>query len=266
MIRSASLEDESDLRTLCTSVYEDDYVLDHLSAWLAQKIIYVYQENDSITGMIRLTFTRDGKAHVGPIRVHPDFRRQGIGTALTDYCIATCRTDTVRLAIMDNNPSQALAKKMGFSQVGTFTFLLRTVEKTEKIPPVHVKTRTPVEALSLLRNSTRFIQNNSFLSSSFTFYTPSLESMEDLLFFGHKDKLAVLDFEIEEALKKAVQVAYCDFDPVLVKAILYEAARREIEEIWAVIPKNEDMINLLLSENFEPVKWGKTIRVFEQHV
>ncbi len=267
MIRPAFKEDEKNLRTLCTSVYKNDYVLEHLSTWLQEGSMYIYQKDNYPIGMIRLTFSKDGKAHLGSIRVHPDFRERGVGTALTEFCMTSCKTDVVRLAIMDNNPSQALARKMGFSHVATFTFLLRTAEN---VPPGHTQTRTAAEALSLLRKSPLFIQSHSLISSSFTFYTPTLENMENLLLIGRKGKgtnnLAIFDFDVEEALKKAVQIAYCDPDPDLIRAALREAAQRNAEEIWAVIPKNAELVTCFESSGFEPVEWGKTIRVFEKHL
>ncbi len=271
MIHPASLENEKDLRALCTAVCEDDYVLHHLSAWLKKGGIYVYEQDRQIKGMIRLTYSRDGQAHLGAIRVHPDCRKQGIGTALTTHCIDICSTHKVRLAIMDNMPSQALAEKLGFSHVATFTYLLRSgsvIEKRGRRYGAVAQSRiiNPASALTLLRQSPLYLLNHSLLSSSFTFYTPSVQSLESLLLIARKNRLAVIDFQIEEALKRAVQIAYTDSDPALLKAVLYQAAQRRAEEIRAVIPKDEDLITFLTSYNFEPVEWGKTIRVFEQHV
>jgi N-acetylglutamate synthase-like GNAT family acetyltransferase len=259
MIRQASLEDEKALLELCKTVYEDDYVLDHLSSWLKEKEIYVY-EKQVIVGMVRLTHSKDGKAHLGSVRVHPDFRRQGIATSLSEHCLLISNADTARLAIMDNKPSQAVAQNMGFSHVATFTFLLKSVGDVE---PGEVETGTVDDALSRLRGSPLFTFNHSLLSSCFRFYTPSVQTMEDLLIIKNQKKVAILDFEIEEALTKAVQIVYCDCDPELVKNILYVASSKNMEEIWAVIYKDQDLVDLLVSNGFEQVEWGETIRVFE---
>lgn len=259
MIRSASQEDERALRNLCQSVYEDDYVLDHLSTWLKQRNIYVY-EKDTIVGMVRLTSSRDGKANLGSIRVHPDHRRQGIATALTKYCISICRTDTIRLAIMDNEVSEAVARKIGFSPVATFTFLLKNVES---FPAVRVKSGTPAEALSRLRSSPLFVHNHSLISSSFSFYTPSLENLEDLIILVNQNSVALLDWRIDEALRNTLQIAYCDCDPELVKAVLYTASQKNAQEIWAVVPKDDEIINILMISGFRSIDWGETITVFE---
>lgn len=258
MIREASPGDEEVLQRLLQSIDPSDYVLDHISGWLTQRSVYVYEKKE-IVGMVRLTYSKDGKAHLGAMRVHPDFRRQGIATLLTEHCIRLCGTDSVRLAIMDNEVSQAAARRVGFSHVATFTLLLKKVIDS---PPVFYSIVGPEDALSLLGCSHSFIENHSFLSSCFTFYVPSRKNIEDLLLMVTNGHLAVVDFDVEEALLRTLQVAYVDADPQLVKAILYEASKRGMEEIWAIVPKDQAVT--LLLHGFEPVEWGETIRVFER--
>lgn len=262
MIRQATPKDERILRDLLTSLNKEDYVLNLLTTWLNEGEIFVY-ETDRIVGMVRLSASPDGTAYMGAVRVHPDFRRQGIATRLTQHCITLSRKDTVRLAIMRNPASQVVAEKMGFIKVATFTFLFK---KVERAPPVSLTPVTPREALPLLEKSPSFVENHSLLSSCFKFYTPSDENMKSLLLFTHGDNVAVLDFEIEEALTKAVQITYCDPDPVLVKAILHDASQRGLEEMWVIIPKDEMVIDCLKSFGFEQEEWGETINVFELRV
>jgi N-acetylglutamate synthase-like GNAT family acetyltransferase len=260
MIYRASEKDERTLQNLCKSVYENDYVLTFLSSWLKEKSIHVYEKDNRIVGMIRLTYSRDHQAHLGAVRVHPDLRRQGIATALATYCVSNCRTQRVRLAVMDNPASQALAEKVGFHHVATFTFLS---QNASTVLPVQCEQGTASRALSLLKKSHLFSEGHSLLSTSFIFYEPSLETIERLLVITNKDKLALLDFEIEEATQKTVQIAYCDQNLQLVRAVLHEVRKRNIQKIWAVIPQNKGLIDLLKSNGFEIVEWGKNIRVFE---
>jgi N-acetylglutamate synthase-like GNAT family acetyltransferase len=264
MIRSATLEDEHNLRTLITSLDEEDYVLDHIHEWLRKKSIFVY-ERDAIQGMVRLSYSRDGTAHLGSVRVHPTFRRQGIATALTKYCIDVCGTDVVRLAIMDNKVSETVAQKIGFLPVATFTLLLKDMEGVTPFFPSPSSSRrgTGHEAVLHVENSPLFEQSHSLVSSCFKFYTPSVEILEDVLILFCKDKMAILDFEVEEALKRVVQIAYLDSDLELVKHIILGAVNRNMEEIWAVIPKNEELITCLRAHGFHHLEWGETITVCE---
>ena len=261
MIRSATLEDEFTLRTLITSIDEEDYVLDHLHEWLQKKSIFVY-ERDAIQGMVRLSYSRDGTAHLGSVRVHPHFRRQGIATALTNYCIDVCGTNVVRLAIMDSKVSEAVAQKTGFLPVATFTLLLRDMVGPV-VPSSPARQGTGREAVQHVENSLQFRQSHSLLSSCFKFYTPTAEILEDVYILFCGDSMAILDFDIEEALKRVFQIVYMDPDLKLVKNIINEAVNRNIEEIWAVIPKDEELITCLMDHGFYHLEWGETITVFE---
>ena len=262
MIRSASLKDEQELRTLIRLIDEKDYVLDHIHEWLQQKCIFIY-ERDAIQGMVRLSYSRDHTAHLGSVRVHPAFRRQGIATALTEYCINVCETDVVRLAIMDNKVSEAVARKTGFLPVATFTLLLKELNNPPFCSPSSARRGTGREAILHVENSPLFKQNHSLLSSCFTFYTPSAEILEDVFILFCDDSMAILDFEVEEALKKTVQIAYLDPDSELVENIIIEAVTRDIEEIWAIIPRNEELITCLKAHRFFHLEWGETITVCE---
>lgn len=256
MIRLASHRDEKALLNLVTGIDKEDYVVNLLHSWLDEKSVYVY-EKEEIVGMVRLTYSRDHQAHLGAIRVHPAVRRQGIGTALTEYCKSICGTQKIRLAVMDNVISETLALKVGFHQVATFTFLSAVLDD---VPFVPVSYGTHAEALSLLRSH---FHHHLLLSTSFMFYTPSLENLQDLLVLKNKGNIALLDCDVEEALSTAVQIAYCDCDPVLLKTVLYEAKKRNVKEIWAVVPKTQTVVLFLKSCGFQPVEWAETINVFE---
>ncbi|MBU7019388.1 MAG: GNAT family N-acetyltransferase [Theionarchaea archaeon] len=265
MIRLASLEDEQELRTLITLIDEDDYVLDHIHEWLRQESLFIY-ERDTIQGMMRLSYSRDHAAHLGSVRVHPAFRRQGIATALTEYCIDVCKTDVVRLAIMDSKISEAVARKTGFLPVATFSLLLKELDSPPFFSPSSARRGTGREAILHVENSPLFKQNHSLISSCFTFYTPSAEILEDVLILFCNDNMAILDFEIEEALRKAVQIAYLDPDSELVRNVIIEVVTCDMEEIWAVIPRNEELITCLKAHGFCHLEWGETITVFELHL
>lgn len=260
MIRLALHTDEKALLNLLTAIDKNDYVVDLLHCWLDERSVYVYEQKD-IVGMVRLTFSPDHQAHLGAIRVHPDKRRQGIGTALTAYCIGICGTPTIRLAVMDNVISETLAQKMGFSHVATFTFLEQCVPDT--VPFAQYSYGTPAEALSVVTSPACCQQFFPILSTSFMFYTPSLENVQDLVILKNKG-IALLDFNVEEARNTAVQIAYCDCDHGLLKAVLYEAKKRNMKKVWAVVPKTETMILFLKRCGFEPVEWAETINVFER--
>lgn len=261
MIRLAALEDESSIASLCKKINEEDYVLEHIHRWILCNEVYLY-ERDAILGMIRLLYSRDGKAHLGAIRVHPACRRQGIGTHLTDYCIGICGTDTVRLSIMSNLPSQRLAEKCGFIPVATFT-LLELQQEISKTGSCVCGSLSPQKAFSRFQASSQGLQNHSLLSSSFTFYHPSLSILQDLCILAHGENMAILDYDIDEAVTRSVQIAFCDADFHLIQCILGEAVRTKCEEIWAILYKGSEVIPLLTEHGFELQEWAETITVYE---
>ncbi|MBU7014055.1 MAG: GNAT family N-acetyltransferase [Theionarchaea archaeon] len=261
MIRKAVGADEEDLRRLCMAVNEKDYVLNLLSGWLKEGSLCVHEKEGAIVGMIRCTSSRDHQGHLGAVRVHPRHRRRGIAAALTEHCIAQCRAPVVRLAVVDNEASENLARKMGFTQVAVFTPLTHPLLD---VSPVSYRAGTGKEALRLLRTSGMFKENASLLSTSFMFYTPTEELLDPLFVAMSQDQehLIVVDFMVEEALGYASQIAYCDCDPQLVRAALYESQERGMKEVWAIIPKKDTVVNMLTALGFEGR--GKTIKVFER--
>ncbi|MGD2250648.1 MAG: GNAT family N-acetyltransferase [Candidatus Methanofastidiosia archaeon] len=266
MIRIASPEDEPALVKLCNAVYDQDYVLDFLSTWLQKGSVWVY-ETEVIVGMIRLIYLPDQQAHLGAVRVHPEYRRQGIATALTEHLIYLCQCDKVRLAIMDNKASRKVAENIGFSQVAVFT-CLSTHSKSksknyQKTLPNTCTQETPQKAFKYLKNSSLFNQGNSFLSKSFSFYTPSISSLGKCHIIGNGTALAIIEYDVEEATTPAIQLAYCDPNPEIIQCVHTHAARNNMEEIWAVIPKNETLVTCLKSQGFSTVSWSETITVFE---
>lgn len=270
MIRKASEKDEHELIALCTAVTEQDYVLNFLSSWLQEGSIWVYEyETQRIVGMVRLSYLPDNQAHLGAIRVDPEYRRQGIATALTEHCIHICKCDKVRLAIMDNKASRAVIENIGFSQVAVFT-CLSTERKgkgnTKKKKKMSLKTcsqETPQKALKLLENSPLFKQGNSFLSKSFSFYTPNITNLTNCYILFNGTALAILEYDAKEAENPAIQLAYCDPDPKIIQCVYTHAVHKNITEIRAVIPKNQVLVTCLRSQGFNTVEWSETINVFE---
>jgi hypothetical protein len=163
---------------------------------------------------------------------------------------------------MNNPPSQALAEKLGFFPVGVFTLLMKQ-EGITATQPGEGAYGTPAFILSALQQSSQFRKNHRLLSSSFTYYHPSESILGELQLLVHGSNIAILDHEIDEAFSQSVQIAYCDTDSHLVQSVLWEAARSNCEDIWAIIYKEPDLISLLQEQGFKQEEWAETIRVYE---
>ncbi len=62
------------------------------------------------------------ECHIVNIAVHPDYRRQGVGSAIIKILEAACRAKGITRILLDvgrgNKPARRLYKKMGFKIVG----------------------------------------------------------------------------------------------------------------------------------------------------
>jgi ribosomal-protein-alanine N-acetyltransferase len=81
-----------------------------------------YEKEGLILGYAMVGDSR-GKAHLQNIAVHPDFRRQGIGTELLEWCIDLVRLYGYREMVLEvrekNTGSQAFYSNNGFKVSGT---------------------------------------------------------------------------------------------------------------------------------------------------
>jgi len=87
---------------------------------------WVAQEGDTIVGMIGVQHHDEGTGEIRRLRVHPDFRRRGIGTALVETAIRFCREQNylkVTLdTFMERDPAIRLFEQFKFRHYRTKTF------------------------------------------------------------------------------------------------------------------------------------------------
>ena len=88
---------------------------------------YVAEMDGEVVGMYRIVESQPGRgSHVASasIMVDPDFRRQRLGRALVQHCLAIAKKDRflamqLNLVVSTNTAAIALLKKLGFAIVGT---------------------------------------------------------------------------------------------------------------------------------------------------
>ncbi|MDK2833278.1 MAG: [ribosomal protein S18]-alanine N-acetyltransferase [Methanolobus sp.] len=122
MIRRAILADIPQMvqvENLCFLVPWPDFLF---KAHLNNPGFVVYEKEGLILGYAMVGDSR-GKAHLQNIAVHPDFRRQGIGTELLEWCIDLVRLYGYREMVLEvrekNTGSQAFYSNNGFKVSGT---------------------------------------------------------------------------------------------------------------------------------------------------
>lgn len=89
-------------------------------------------EDETLAGFMKLEFLDDNSAWFSALRVHPDSRRKGVGTSLTDYGLKIARNggaSYARLLIESSNvKSIGLATKLGFSKKEEFRLFSGTFD------------------------------------------------------------------------------------------------------------------------------------------
>lgn len=124
-IRRARPDDEPHIREFTKNTFQfGDYVGDAFADWLQSGCdLWVAEANGTPVGVICAGYPAPKEAWFQGMRVHPDYRRQGIATMLTNTCIAGARERGARVARLaidaDNHKSTRLAASVGFVQVAS---------------------------------------------------------------------------------------------------------------------------------------------------
>lgn len=120
-IRLARLEDEAVVRALSAHIWEgDDYVPDTFADWVADPLgrFYLLFVADRLAGFGKLTCLAEGEWWLEGLRVHPDFRGQGIARALHNYAVDLAEeiaSGVLRFATASTNlATHHLAASTGF--------------------------------------------------------------------------------------------------------------------------------------------------------
>lgn len=122
-IRPAEWKDLSALRKLERVCFPRDRwpILDLIAVLSFPGIVrYKAVSNERLIGFIAgETRSRENVAWISTIAVHPDFRRQGIATALLDICESELKTPSVRLTVRKTNiEAIQLYDQRGYQMVG----------------------------------------------------------------------------------------------------------------------------------------------------
>lgn len=123
-IRSARSEDKDAILAFCKNTFSwGDYIPERWDDWLhgTRGQLLVAELGGQQVGLMHVQLLEDGAAWIEGVRVHPDFRRRGIATALNAagraYAISeSCKA--LRLATgADNIASQNLFGSRGYSRI-----------------------------------------------------------------------------------------------------------------------------------------------------
>ena len=135
-IRSGRVEDIPLVRSFTEDTFSwGDYVGREFPAWLNQAdqlAIVAADDQDAPVAVARVGLLSSVEAWLSGARVHPDHRRQGIGSVMNDFGVEWARergAKVIRLATEeDNSPARNQVEKLGYRSVTRFVLAVRAVE------------------------------------------------------------------------------------------------------------------------------------------
>jgi ribosomal protein S18 acetylase RimI-like enzyme len=111
------------VRELCARIWSDDYVPLVFRAWTRDRRgrCWVAVEDGRVVAVAKLTISPSREAWLHGLRVHPDYRRRGIATALLEHRLSRARQLGARVARLDTSEDNVaihrLARRYGFRRI-----------------------------------------------------------------------------------------------------------------------------------------------------
>lgn len=142
-VRPARSTDLDAVRAFTTGTFAwGDYVPDRFEGWLDHDdstVMVAVDETDTPIGLARVLMMSAREAWIHAARVHPDHRRQGVGTAINH---ALCEWAAQRGAVVArllienwNEAAQQQVERSGYRRVGSWSWPMRDLG-TGRIDPV----------------------------------------------------------------------------------------------------------------------------------
>jgi ribosomal protein S18 acetylase RimI-like enzyme len=129
-IRQASKEDRDAIIAFCRDTFDwGDYIEEVIDDWLdsSEGVLFVALHEGRPAGIARVAMAGPGEARFEGLRVDRQFRRLGLGNALTAACVEEARRRGARLAMItvdaSNTASLSLSERAGFRRVARYRLL-----------------------------------------------------------------------------------------------------------------------------------------------
>jgi GNAT superfamily N-acetyltransferase len=128
-----------------------DYIAERWDDWVASEDghLVVAEVDGTVAGLAYVAMVSSREAWSQGMRVHPEFRRQGLGTLIGEALwpwAAERGAAVVRLAVEDwNTAAQGQVQGMGFRPVSTWLYAERGVGENSPVPEGNGGRRVPAE-------------------------------------------------------------------------------------------------------------------------
>ena len=145
-VRRGSKEDLPAVLSLLSKVWEDDYVPHLWLEWAEspdEGIVLVAESDAEIVGTTYVDFMSHGDCWFQALRVHPEYRRLGVGSALAQTALQESKANGRCYAYLgidaENTASLNMTSRLGFRQIAAYTLL------SLKLPPLPANTGTKTD-------------------------------------------------------------------------------------------------------------------------
>lgn len=114
-IRSAEDRDKVTVLDFCKDTFLwGDYIADVWDIWKSKGRLYVVEDDGKVVGVYNLALF-EKQAWIEGMRVHPKYRRKGLGKSMLEHAESIIQNQTIRLIIeSENHTSIGLVESMGY--------------------------------------------------------------------------------------------------------------------------------------------------------
>lgn len=238
---------------------------------MRDSLTLIAMDGPRVVGMMVYDDTPDGSVWLHAGRTHPEYRRQGVATALNHAAADVARSRrraSLRLwADASNTASVAAARRDGFEERARFS-RMRIPSSTEgakvALAPLDLDKDWPALASSPVMKS-----GGGYLFHDFYFLRLTRENAEWLTregaLFVFGANAVSLSEDFEDVWGKDLQVQLLAGDPrAILRAAPGIAASRGADRVESFLPHDPGLLDAALESGFRLMDWGREAILFEK--